>query len=332
MQGACSMQQLNRVNYFWGDEPYLIDQSIREIIAQVQAEEGEEPELLLLDGDDMSSYELGEILQSSSLFALSRVVVIKNPAWLGKNSRKAKKAEEIAHVLEGYMASIPTGQTLIICAPEHFATNPAAKILTKHARTVNVKALSPKAMGDWIKDKCGQRGLKIEPAALNLLVNSGQDMYYLENLLDKVSLLAQNGSIGLKDLADELDSRQEISIFKLTDALLNRNLAASLDAFQQLQEQGQPYLLMLHMITGQLVSMTKIKFYQEAGYSFNQIEEIGKQKEFVIRKMLEKCTRFSAQDIRSLFQKLLDLDVSMKSQSKDQRILMETLIIDFCSK
>ena len=326
------MQQSNSVYYFWGDEPYLIDQNISNIIAQIQQENGEEPELLLLDGDETSSLGLGEILQSSSLFALNRVVVIKNPAWLSKSSRKAKKAEEIARILEDYLANIPAGQTLIICASEHQATNPVAKLLSKQVQTVNVKPLSPKLLGDWIKDKCGPRGLSIEPAAVNLLANSGQDMYYLENLLEKVSLLAHNGSIGPKDLTDELDSRQEISIFKLTDALLNRNLAASLEAFQQLQEQGQPYLLMLHMITGQLLTMTKIKFYQEGGCSFNQIAEMSKQKEFVIRKMLEKSARFSAQDIRVLFQKLLDLDLSMKSQSKDQRILMETMIIDFCSK
>jgi DNA polymerase-3 subunit delta len=326
------MQQSNSVYYFWGDEPYLIDQNISNIIAQIQQENGEEPELLLLDGDETSSLGLGEILQSSSLFALNRVVVIKNPAWLSKSSRKAKKAEEIARILEDYLAHIPAGQTLIICASEHQATNPVAKLLSKQVQTVNVKALSPKLLGDWINDKCGPRGLSLEPAAVNLLANSGQDMYYLENLLEKISLLAHNGSIGPKDLIDELDSRQETSIFKLTDALLNRNLAASLESFQQLQEQGQPYLLMLHMITGQLLTMTKIKFYQEGGCSFNQIAEMSKQKEFVIRKMLEKSTRFSAQDIRVLFQKLLDLDLSMKSQSKDPRILVETLIVDFCSK
>jgi DNA polymerase-3 subunit delta len=326
------MQQSNSVYYFWGDEPYLIDQNISNIIAQIQQENGEEPELLLLDGDETSSLGLGEILQSSSLFALNRVVVIKNPAWLSKSSRKAKKAEEIARILEDYLAHIPAGQTLIICASEHQATNPVAKLLSKQVQTVNVKALSPKLLGDWINDKCGPRGLSLEPAAVNLLANSGQDMYYLENLLEKISLLAHNGSIGPKDLIDELDSRQETSIFKLTDALLNRNLAASLESFQQLQEQGQPYLLMLHMITGQLLTMTKIKFYQEGGCSFNQIAEMSKQKEFVIRKMLEKSTRFSAQDIRVLFQKLLDLDLSIKSQSKDPRILMETLIVDFCSK
>ncbi len=326
------MEQLQKIYYLWGDEPYLIEQEIRDIAVRIQAEDGEEPEVLQLDGDEMSALELGETLQSSSLFSLKRLVVIKNPAWLGKNSRKAKKAEEIAHILENYIAFIPAGQTLVICSSENVASNPAAKVLTKHARAENVKALSPKALGDWVRDRCQQRGLAIEAAAVNMLVSSGQDMYYLENLIEKVALTVKSGSIKAAALTDELDSRQETSIFKLTDALLNRNITASLEAFQQLQEQGQPYLLMLHMITGQLVTLAKIKFWQEAGYSFNQIAEMSKQKDFVIRKMQEKSSRFSVQDIQVLFKKLLDLDISMKSQGKDQRILMETLIADFCVK
>lgn len=326
------MEQLQKIYYLWGDEPYLVEQEIRDITARIQAEDGEEPEVLQLDGDEMSALELGEMLQSSSLFSFKRLVVIKNPAWLGKNSRKAKKAEEIAHILEVYTTSIPAGQTLIICSSENVASNPVAKVLAKHARSENVKALAPKALGDWVRNRCQQRGLAIDASAVNMLVASGQDMYYLENLIEKVALTVQGGSIRAADLNDELDSRQETSIFKLTDALLNRNTAASLEAFQQLQEQGQPYLLMLHMITGQLVTLAKIKFWQESGYSFNQIAEMSKQKDFVIRKMQEKSSRFSVQDIQVLFKKLLDLDISMKSQGKDQRILMETLIAEFCIK
>lgn len=318
--------------YFWGSESYLINQKIALIVAGIQAEDGEEPEVLLLDSDEMSSLELGEALHSSSLFALKRVVIIKNPAWLGKKNRRVKKAEEMAHILGDYLDSIPAGQTLIICCPEHVATNPAAKILAKRAQNENIKALSPKALGDWARDKCRLRGITIEPAAINMLVASAQDMYYLENLIEKIALTAANGSIKAGDLIDELDSLQETSIFKLTDALLSRNITASLEAFWQLQEQGQPYLLMLHMITGQLVTFAKIKFWQEAGLSLNQIAETSKQKDFVIRKMLDKSSRFSTQDIQMLFQKLLDLDISIKSQGKDQRLLMETLIAEFCGK
>ncbi len=321
----------NRVYYLWGEEAYLIDLRIKDIVSQVRDDNGDEPELVLVDGDELSSLELGETLQFSGLFALSRVVIIKNPAWMTKNTRKAKKAEEIVRVLEDYLAHDQTGQSLVICCAEHNSTNPVVKLLDKQAQVINVKPLSPKELGDWIKSEFVQRHLQIDTAAINLLVNSGQDMYYLKNLIEKVSLLKNTGTVGIKDLEEDLDSRQEVKVFKLTDALLNRNLAASLEAFYQLQEQGEPYLLMLHMISRQLLTMSKIKFYQEAGYSPAQIAGLSNQKDFVIRKMMEKSSRFSAGDVRSLFKKLLEVDLSFKSESKDPQILMETLIVDFCS-
>lgn len=325
------MERDNNVYYFWGAEAYLMDQRIKDIVERVREENGEEPELVMVDGDDTSALELGETLQFSALFALSRVVVIKNPAWLGKNTRKAKKAEEIVKVIQDYLAQNQSWQTLVLCSVEYNASNPVSKMLAKQAQIIEVKPLSSKALGDWIKDAFGRRGLQAEAAAINLLANSGQDMYYLENLIEKMALMVNAGIVRVKDLEMELDTRQEIKVFKLTDALLGRNLAASLEAFAQLQEQGQPYLLMLYMISRQLLSLSKVKFYQEAGYSINQIAEVTAQKDFVVRKMMEKSARFSSDDIRTLFKKLLDIDVSFKSESKDQRMLMETLLVDFCN-
>ncbi len=323
--------EIKNVYYFWGAEDYLINKKTNDIVAQLRLDSGEEPELVLVDGDETSALELGETLQFSALFAISRVVVIKNPAWLGKNNRKVKKAEEIVKVIKDYLDQNQTGQTLVLCSPEFNASNPVSKLVAKQAQIIEVKPLSPKALGDWVKAAFSQRGLQVETAAVNLLVNSGQDMYYLENLIEKVSLMVNTDIVRIKDLETELDSRHEIKVFKLTDALLSRNLSASLEAFAQLQEQGQPYLLMLAIISRQLISLGKVKFYQEAGYSMSQIAQLTNQKDFVVRKMMEKSSRFTAEDIRTLFKKLLDIDVSLKSESKNQRILMETLLVDFCN-
>lgn len=320
----------NRVYYLWGEEAYLLDQAVKDLAAQMHKENGEEPELVWVDADELTSSELDEALQYSGLFALSRIVVIKNPAWLGKNVRKAKKAEEVARVFKDYLSRDHVDQLLVICSPEHHSSNPLVKLLDKEAQVTNIKPLAPKALGEWIRKESERRNLKVESAALNLLVNSGQDMYYLSNLLEKLSLM-KTGLINVDDIEAELDRRQEIKVFKLTDALLSRNLAASLEAFYQLQEQGMPYLLMLHMITNQLVTMSKIKLYQQAGYSPAQIAGLSKQKDFVIRKMTEKGARFSESDIRILFKRLLEVDISFKGESKNPQILMETLIVDFCS-
>ncbi len=320
----------NNIYYLWGGEVYLIDQKIMEIIAEIRQANGEDPEIVYVDADEINALELGQTLDFSPLFALARVVIIKRPGWLGKTARQLRKIEETLQVLQDYMQNDNHGQVLIITAAEHNASNPVTKLLVKNARVINVKALNPKDLEAWCKNELLRRNVRVAPAALNRMVNSGQDMYYLQNLIDKLALINSPNGIGVAEMEEQLDSRQEIKVFKLTDALLNRNLKASMAAFCQLQEQGEHHLLLLHMITRQFLTLSKIKFYKEAGYNSAKIAEITGQKDFVIKKMLNLAGNFSRHEIRTIFTRLLAVDTSLKSESKDPQILMETLLVDLC--
>lgn len=319
-----------KIYYLWGDESYLIDRKIEAIIDGIRDENGDEPEVVPVDADEMSALELGQTLEFSPLFALSRVVVIKRPVWLGKSVRKLRKIEESLQVLQDYCRHDNHGQVLIMTSAEYSASNPVAKFLAKNAEVVNVKAPGSQELEDWCQNELERRNVRVNPAARNRMANSGQDMYYLVNLMDKLSLIRETDVIGVKEMEEQLDSKQEIKVFKLTDALLNRNPKASLAAFYQLQEQGMHHLLLLNIITRQYLTMSKVKFYHEDGYPTAQIAQATGQKDFVIKKMLEKASKFPRSEIRKIFIKLLETDISLKSESKDPRILMETLLVDLC--
>lgn len=322
----------NIVYYLWGSEGYLIDKKIGELAADLAAASGEDPEIVPVDADEISAAELGQILEFSPLFSLARLVIIKNPWWLGKSTRKAKKTEERLQVLEDYFQHDNDGQVLIITALENNPTNPVTKFLNKMARVINIKSLTPKDLEKWCQGEMEQRKLQASPAVISRIASSGQDMYYLENMFDKLSLIERQGPLGMEELDDHLDSHQETSIFKLTDALLNRNLKLSLAVFHQLLEQGQPHLLLLAMITQQYVSLSKVLFYHKSGLSNVQIAEVTGLKDFVIKKMLDKASRFTSGDIRFIFEKLLAADIIFKSESKDPQIVMETLLVELCGK
>lgn len=310
----------------------MIDRQIGAIIAELAQQSGAEPEVVVVDADGMSALDLGQILEFSPLFALSRVVIVKRPGWLGKSVRKGRKIEESRQVLEDYFGHDNHGQILIITSSEHNPSNPVTKLLIQQAKVVNPKNLTPRELEQWCRNELARCQVKMVPAAISRMVNSGQDMYYLENLIEKLSLTAQTEAIGIKETEEQLDGKQQIKVFKLTDALLSRNIKAALTAYYQLQEQGEHHLLLLHMISRQFLTLSKIKFYQEMGYSSAKIAEVSGQKDFVVRKMMEKAVLFNRPEIRTIFEKLLAADTSFKSESKDPRILMETLLVELCSQ
>lgn len=320
------------VYFLWGSESYLINQKIEEIVAELASHSGEDPEVIPVDGDETSPQELGTILDFSPLFAMSRVVIIRNPGWLGKAPRKAKKVDGYLQVLEDYLQRDNQGQILVLIAAENNAANPIAKVLQKKARVINIKPLVASDMEKWCRLELDKRQVRVAPAAIARIAGSGQDMYYLENMFEKMSLLHREREWAGPEIEEHLDSREETKVFKLTDALLNRNLKMALAAFSQLLEQGQPHLLILAMITQQFLALSKVMFWVEAGYSNAQIADATGQKDFVIRKMRDKSAHFDRQHIRTVFERLLEADTILKSQSKDPRIVMETLLVAICSR
>ncbi len=313
----------------WGKEAYLIDQEIDRIIRQLE-EGGEEPEILSLDGDELTARELREQLEFSPLFSLHRVAIIKRPYWLGKAKKRGNKSEEYIKAVNDYLNGDGSGQTLIFTTQEMDKTNLLIKRLNKEARIIECNPPDKKFLGKWIMEQFKQRGRSCTSGVVKRLQSSGQDMYYLFNLIEKLSLQVEGRSIEDKDLEQELDVRDEIKIFKLTDALLRRDLKGSMQAFHQLLEQGEHPLLFLNLTVRQLAAMARIKDYGEKGFSNKQIADITGMKDFMVRKFMDSGRHFSWAEIRSFFALCLDLDWKIKNTSQDAQFLLESLIIEIC--
>ena len=90
--------------------------------------------------------------------------------------------------------------------------------------------------------------------------------------------------------------------------------------------------MILAMIIQQFVTYSKVKFYIEADYDIPRIAQATGFKDFSIRKMRDKSSKFSPEEVRRVFEILLEVDTTFKSASKDPRIVMETLLVDICSR
>jgi len=320
------------VYFFWGEEPYLIDQEIIAIGQGMQESGGEEVELVLLDGDDLSPGGLRGNLEYSSLFAGQRLVVVKRPPWLGKSRRKAARADEFKQVLEGYLKENHAGQVVVITAAEHDGNNGIVKLLDKQTTVMQFKSATPQYISKWAADQFKARGGNAAADAIGLLARSGQNLYYLENLIEKLSLMHGLDKISAADVERELENKEEIKVFKLTDALLNRNLSASFAAYYQLLEQGEHPLLFLYMIVRQFISLGKAKYYGEKGYSKAEVVSATGMKDFTVQKLTGCARQFTWPELRALFELFLQLDITMKSSSQDENMLMESMIVQICGK
>lgn len=316
--------------YLWGEEAYRIDEEIQNIVNYWQAEWGQEPEVVFIDSTELSPQQLMENLEYSPLFALQRVVVIKDPPFLGKSGRQTSRLRDFQAILEGYMQEMPAGQILILTSRERHATNPVVKLAEKKGKVVRCPPLGEGELAKWIEEQFARQGRQVERKLISALVRSSQDMYYLKNLIDKICLMVPGGVIPASCLEGQMETREEIKIFGLIDGLTARNPQKALLAFHRLRAQGEENIPMLAMINRQFQTLAMIKYYQEKGLNRAQIAQTTGQKDFTVRKMMEVSRNFSWQALEKVFALLLETDAALKSTSQDPDLLMEMLLVGLC--
>ncbi len=318
-------------NYLlYGNEKYLINEKINKIILDLENKNGEKPELLIID-DETSLLELKHHLTYNSLFTSAKVIVIKEPFWLKKKSRKSGQNRHALEVFQEYFAQGVPGQVLIVTTEESNPTNPIIKLFKKNAETISYESMEEKALKKWLNSKLEEKGLRAEPRALASFLASGQDLYYLDNLLEKFALEGTT-NITIQRLQDELEVISSTNIFNLTDALISKNVKRALEVLHHLIKEGtMPYLL-IGMINHQFSAFAKVKAAQEKGHNNIQIEKETALHTFVVRKMLKHTRRISWDELWQIFALLLDTDLKIKTTSFDNNILLESLVMNICRK
>lgn len=321
----------NKVYYLWGED-FFIEQEIDNILAKFFSKNELDTEVISLDVDELTSKDLAQQLESASLFSTARIFIIRKPWWFQKNKVKAKKLDEIIQVFKDYVKKDLSEQILIISSNEENKAHALRKeIENSGGQIFACKNFSVQDLQKWIVKRFSDENTEINSRALLLLLKSGQDMYYLQNLIEKL-ILMELGTIEEDDVKLHLDSRQEIKVFALSDALLERNVQVALSSYFQLLQQGGSELGFLKIITGQFIHLAKVKSLLEAGMGQDEIQNKTGLKAFAVKKLSEKSRKFSQTDIRQIFKKLLETDIQYKSSGRDKGILMETLISEICIK
>ncbi len=315
-----------------GLEHYLVDKEIKHIWKTMCDNSGTEADLVYIDADESSPAQLMEQLDFSPLFALERVAVIRRPQWLVKGSRKAGKMKQLYDALADLLSGPMPGQIVIFSSDENVSAHPLMKKLAPKLQIIACVRPHVSGLEAWLKEQAAQMQQPMTLQAVRLLARSGQDMYYLQQLLQKLSLQSGGKKISEQDIMGEFEQQTEINIFRLTDALLNRQVKAALQAYYQLLQQGGQPIFFLYMMVRQFALLGKVKDYCAQGISRQEMAKRTGAKDFAVRKMAGYANKFSWEELEYYFNEFLKTDISLKTSSRDAGILMEALIISICNR
>ena len=310
--------------FLFGPDTYRSREKLKELIKKYQ----DSFEIQKINGQSISFNELRNKIASASLLSTKRLFVIEN---LSQN----KSQREMAEFFRQYKLS--KGDILIFYEEE----------VDKKTSLYKFLSISPKGGGggvfefdflkgeelkkwarDYVKNNPNYSGGKIEPAALEeLLMTGNNNLWALSRELDK--LLAYNKNITLENVRLLTQPNFDDNIFNLTDAIGHGDKVKALELLNRQLETGMQPIYLLSMIIRQFRILIQVKEVagEERFVNYNFVaKELGLHP-FVVQKSIAQSKKYSFEELEKIYRGLQEVDLKLKTSKLSAESLFNFLII-----
>ena len=280
-----------------------------------------------------------------------------------KESRTARQDE---HHLEALLRHrLPPENHLILVAEAVDRRKKLFKVISELGEVlyfpkVKAEAKQKERLMAQVRGMLSARGKKMLPGAWDALgKKTGFQLRESVQAVEKLIVFS-----GAKMTIDEADveavvgKSREDTVFQLVSAMTEKNLSAGLDVLRELILQGVPYLMILAMIGREIRHLLQAKLLIRSGIlkGFRPDTEYGEfqrkihpllkemaaqggkkdlglvsQHPYAVYQALRNSRRFTDEELLSHLDQLVQIDLSMKSTGRDERLLIERLLVSVCS-
>ena len=219
LRRALQEQVFDRVYYFFGDDDYLKEQSMRQVIDRAVDPATRDFNLENRRGADLDGETLSSLLATPPMMAERRLVIIRDVPALRRDARAA---------LDAYLTR-PAADTVVLLIAGAGAK--PDRTLERSALAVEFPTLTGDRVPKWIAHYVTtELKATISPSAVELLQSaSGNDLPQLAAELDKLASYADGREIDDAAVAAVVGVRRGETLGDLLDRVAMRDTAGALD-------------------------------------------------------------------------------------------------------
>lgn len=289
-----------------GEDSFSLLQEVKRWKAAFVDKHGDS-DLEELDGETASIEQIISSISTLPFLSDMRLVILKN--FL--SGKKADEANELLPALE----KLPDSTILVMAElKEPDKRTSIFKKLTTLA--TNRLFLKPKGvqLNTWIQRRAESHGGKLSPESAAYLASViGDDLFALNQEVQKLSLYARGQAI-TREMVDELvTGNVQKSIFTLTDQLAQKNYSGALLTLEQLQEQGEDPAFIFSMIVRQFRLILEMKALSEQNLPPAMMARKMAVHPFVISSSIRITKNFTYDYLKKTLAGFLELDTRLKT-------------------
>ena len=273
--------------------------------------------------------DLKNTLQVDSLFGANKFIVLKG-------FLSAKLSKEIEEVILHSLEKI--SESFFVIFQEEKApkkTNKIYKLLAKIEKTGTTEIkeyICPKgsALIKWVIAKAKKYEVTLTPEVVNLLIAMvGNDLWQLDIEINKLANYKKDEKVTTEDINLLVKGKYNDDIFQLMDAISDKDKSKILKLMQDQLDSGANDMYLLTMLIRQFRIFLQVKELMEQG----QTNQVMMAKDlslhpYVVKKTTYYLRHFTFEELKKLYKKLLDFEISMKTKSIKFELLFSLLVAE----
>ncbi len=199
-------------------------------------------------------------------------------------------------------------------------------------RVVEFNELSTLDTQKWTQKYLRAGGISIDPVALSFLMEYADARpEALACELDKLISYKKEGTVNKDDILAIITPNNEYKIFKMTDALGNKDIKTSLSILSGLLENREEPVLILSTVSKHYRQLLRIKLMQKNKSTRQEIiAATGIKHDFIFNKMDALSKKLTEDALQKAVIMCYEVDKCIKSGATFEETLLHSLFVSLC--
>ncbi|WP_413581125.1 DNA polymerase III subunit delta [Bdellovibrio sp. HCB288] len=315
---------LSPMYFLFGEEPYLLNQSVERFKFAVLTEGAIDFNYSLFYASDADIVQVRDAVETLPMMAPRRLVILKEAQELSD-----KEWAQLEPLIEE-----PVDSTcFVILASRVDKRKKQIRQLLDKADCVEFKKPYENQVPSWINYIAESLGLKISNDAIHLLHKLvGHHLTEIEAELKKLGEFVEGARrIEVSDVAQVVSRSKEESVFDFTKAVGLNDRVKALEYLVHLLDQGQNEIGIISLVARHIRILLAVKKGMEEGLHGAKLAHYAQVPPYFLENYVEQARLWTAKKLEQTMVVLSETDKALKSSPLSSHIWLENMVLKTCT-
>ena len=325
------------LHVLYGADDFSLNEALELLKSQVGPQDVLDANLSRVQASASTLQQVQALCSTVPFLASRRLVIVEGLMSLFEGrrpSRRGRVTQDAVNewpALADFVPDMPQSTDLVLLDGAVSRGNSLLARLSPLGEVTEFPALRGARLTGWIQNRAKAAGCAISTEGVRLLSELvGGNLWTLSSEIEKLSLYCNGRRAEAEDVRLLVPFANEVNVFNAVDAVMERRFPDALRSMRRLMDGGATGTYIVAMVARQVRLLLLAKELEASGVPQPQMgSRLGVTSDWVLGKLREQASRYSATGLEALHRGLLETDLAVKTGRIAESSVAEYLVQQF---